>query len=108
MLRLFFMSLLAFAVWKLFFKKYDREHIPTSVFVIANVVAAILFAAGHLPATVGISGELTPLLLLRCFLLNGGFGLVFGWLYRKYGIAYAMAGHALFHIVSKLIWILFI
>ena len=108
MLRLFFMSLLAFAVWKLFFKKYDREHIPTSVFVIANVVAVILFAAGHLPATVGIFGELTPLLLLRCFLLNGGFGLVFGWLYRKYGIAYAMAGHALFHIVSKLIWILFI
>ena len=108
MLRLFFMSLIAFVVWKLFFKKYDKENIPTGVFVIANVVAAILFAAGHLPATISTFGELTPLILFRCFLFNGGFGLVFGWLYRKYGIVYAMMGHALFHIVSKLIWIIFI
>ena len=83
MLRLFFMSLIAFVVWKLFFKKYDKENIPTGVFVIANVVAAILFAAGHLPATISTFGELTPLILFRCFLFNGGFGLVFGWLYRK-------------------------
>ena len=34
------------------------------------------------------------LVLLRCFLLNGELGLVFGWLYRKYGIQYAMIGHA--------------
>ena len=78
------------------------------VFVIANIVVAIFFAAGHLPATISIFGTLTPLILLRCFLLNGGFGLVFGWIYRKYGIVYAMIGHALFHIVSKLIWIIFI
>ncbi len=108
MLRLFFMSLIALVVWKLFFKKYDKKNIPTSVFAIANVVAAILFAAGHLPATALLFGELTPLILFRCFLLNGGFGLVFGWLYRKYGIIYAMAGHALFHIISKLIWFIFI
>lgn len=42
------------------------------------------------------------------FLLNGGFGLLFGWLYRKYGIQYSMLSHALLHIVSKMIWILFI
>lgn len=107
MLRLFFMSLIAFVVWKLFFRKYGKENLPTSVFVIANVVAALLFAAGHLPATVSIFGQLTPMILFRCFLLNGGFGLVFGWLYRKYGIVYAMVAHAAFHIVSKLIWIIF-
>lgn len=108
MLRLFFMSLIAFVVWKLFFRKYDKENIPTSVFIIANVVAAMLFAAGHLPATLSIFGELTPLILFRCFLLNGGFGLVFGWIYRKHGIVYAMMGHALFHVVSKLIWFIFV
>lgn len=107
MLRLFFMSLIAFVLWKLFYKKYDKDSIPTRVFVIANIVAAILFAAGHLPATAVTFGELTPLLLFRCFLLNGGFGLLFGWMYRKHGIIYAMTGHALFHIVSKLIWLLF-
>ena len=108
MLRLFFMSLIAFVVWKLFFRKYDKENIPTRVFVIANVIAAMLFAAGHLPATLSTFGELTPLLLFRCFLLNGGFGLVFGWIYRKHGIVYAMMGHALFHVVSKLIWFIFV
>ena len=108
MLRLFFMSLTAFAIWTIFFKKYAKENIPRCVFVSSNVIAAILFASGHLPATFATFGELTPLILFRCFLFNGGFGLVFGWLYRKYGIVYAMAGHALFHIVSKLVWIIFI
>lgn len=49
-----------------------------------------------------------PLLLLRCFLLNGGFGLMFGRIYRKYGIQYAMVSHAVLHIVSKSIWLIFI
>ena len=42
------------------------------------------------------------------FLLNGGIGLLLGWLYRKYGLRYAMIAHAGCHLVSKLIWILFI
>lgn len=108
MMRLFFMSLIAFILWKIFARGYDRDSIPTWVFITANIVVATLFAAGHLPATLAIFGELTPLILFRCFLLNGGFGLIFGWLYRKYGIIYAMISHALFHIVSKLIWIIFI
>ena len=108
MLRLFFMSLIAFIVWKLFYKKYKKENIPTAVFVIANVVSAVVFAAGHLPATISLVGTLTPLLLFRCFLLNGGFGLVFGYLYRKFGLQYSIIAHATFHIVSKLIWIIFI
>ena len=40
--------------------------------------------------------------------MNGGFGLVFGRLYRKQGIEYAMLAHAGVHIVSKLIWLIFI
>ena len=108
MLRLFFMTLIAFAVWKLFFRKKDCHSIPTGVFVAANIIAAGLFAAGHLPATLLTFGELTPLLLVRCFVYNGGFGLLFGWLYRKHGIHYAMVSHAVLHIVSKFIWFLFI
>lgn len=108
MLRLFFMSLITLIIWKVFYRKLDRENIPTGVFAAANIIAALLFAAGHLPATLTIFGQLTPLIVFRCFLLNGGFGLIFGWLYRKHGIVYAMTSHALFHIVSKLIWIVFI
>ena len=103
MLRLFFMSLLAFLLQKLF----RRESGTTGVLIAANVIAAMLFAAAHLPATAMLM-ELTPMILFRCFLLNGGFGLVFGWLYRKYGLRYAMLAHAGCHVISKLIWILFI
>lgn len=108
LLRLFLMSLVAVLIWKLFFKSRDKEDIPQGVFMAANALCALLFAAGHLPATVTMFETLTPLVVLRCFLLNGGLGLVFGWLYRKYGIQYAMLGHAGAHIISKLIWLVLI
>ena len=105
MLRLFLMSLIAFLLHKLFGR--GRETPATWVLVAANIVAALLFAAGHLPTTALFMG-ITPMILIRCFLLNGTFGLLFGWLYRKYGLRYAMAAHAGCHVVSKVIWLLFI
>lgn len=104
MMRLFLMSLLALLMWKIFFRK--RESVPTGAFVAANIIAALLFAAGHLPSTAMLFGTLTPMLLFRCFLLNGAFGLIFGRLYRRYGIQYAMLAHMLFHAVSRTIWII--
>jgi hypothetical protein len=108
MLRLFVMSLLAFLIWKLFFRKAEKKQIPVGVFVAANLISAMLFAAGHLPATITAFGTLTPMLLVRCFLLNGAFGVWFGYLYRKYGLSYAMLAHALVHVVSDVIWAMFI
>lgn len=105
MLRLFMMSLVAFLLHKLFGKKNALP--STGILITANVVAALLFAAGHLPATFQMMGA-APILIFRCFLLNGSFGLAFGWLYRKYGLRYAMIAHGGCHIISKLIWILFI
>ena len=105
MLRLFLMSLIAFLLHKLFGR--GRETPATWVLVAANIVAALLFAAGHLPTTALLMG-ITPMILIRCFLLNGTFGLLFGWLYRKYGLRYAMVAHAGCHVVSKVIWLLFI
>ena len=103
MLRLFLMSLIAFIIQKI----SKKEVITNHILVVANIIAAILFATGHLPATAMTIG-ITPIILFRCFLLNGGFGLLFGRLYRKYGIHCSMIAHAGVHIVSKLIWILFI
>lgn len=104
MMRLFFMSLLAFLGWKIFCKK--KESVPTGVLIGANLIAAAAFAAGHLPVTIQTFGALTPMLLARCFLLNGAFGFLFGRLYRKYGIQYAMLSHMLLHIVSRTIWLI--
>ncbi len=105
MLRLFFMSLIAFVLYKLFGKKHDKPTV--AILIVANVVSALLFAVGHLPATAQLLG-LTPMIIVRCLILNGGFGLLFGWLYRKYGLRYSMIAHGGCHIVSKLIWIMFI
>ena len=72
MMRLFLMSLFAWVGWELFFRK--KNSVPEGILISANVLAALLFAAGHLPATVSFFGALTPLLVIRCFLLNGAFG----------------------------------
>ncbi len=105
MLRLFTMSLIAFILYKLFEKKKEKP--STTILIASNVISAILFAAGHLPATLILLGS-SPMVIFRCFLMNGGLGLLFGWLYRKYGLRYAMIAHGGSHVVSKLIWILFI
>ena len=105
MLRLFWMSLVAFVLWKIFDRK--NEYPSTAVLIASDILAALLFAAAHLPATAAMIG-LSPLTIFRCFLLNGGVGLLFGWLYRKYGLRYSMIAHGGCHIVSKLIWILFV
>ena len=104
MMRLFLMSLLALLGWKLFFRR--EEQVPVKVLIAANIIAALAFAAGHLPGTAQMFGELTPMLLLRCFLLNGAAGLLFGRFYRKYGIQYAILAHMLFHLVSRTIWLI--
>lgn len=105
MLRLFFMSLIILILQKLFFRKQDQ--IPQKVFIISNIISALVFAAGHLPATITLFGSLTPIIIFRCFLLNGGSGLIFGWLYRKYGIHYAMLCHAMVHFVMRMILLCF-
>ena len=105
MLRLFMMSLVAFVLHLLFERR--RDSVSTAVLVAANVVSALLFAVGHLPANDMMFG-LTPMIVIRCLLLNGVFGLAFGWLYRRFGLRYAMIAHGGCHVVSKLIWILFI
>ena len=104
-MRLFFMSLLVLIISKLFFK--NEKDIPASVFAAANIISALLFAAGHLPGTAAMT-TLTPLLLFRCFLFNGGLGLGFGYLYRKYGIGYAMIAHGFAHLISDLLMLIFI
>lgn len=106
LLRWFFMTLIVWILVLLFARKVEKENIPTWIYVVANIVAALLFAAGHLPTTLMLFGKITPIILLRCFLLNAGFAIVFGRYYRKYGIQYAMLAHGGIHLVSKVILLL--
>ena len=59
---------------------------------LAIVIAALLFAAGHLPAAAGLA-PLTPALITRTIVLNSLAGIAFGWLYWRRGLEAAMLAH---------------
>ena len=76
---------------------------------IANGIAALAFAAGHLPAVMLLFGaqtplELPPALLAEMLVLNGLVALVAGERYRRDGLAAAMGVHFWADIVWHVIW----
>lgn len=90
LLRLFLMSLLA---WLGKFISHTADGLPASgILWVANILAAIIFGLGHLPATATII-PLTPLVITRAIVLNGLAGVAFGWLYWKRGLEAAMISH---------------
>jgi len=90
LLRLFVMSLLA---WLGSFISKTSEGKPTTfVFWIANILAAILFGLGHLPAASALI-PLTTLVVICIVLLNAVAGIFFGWLYQTRGLESAMIAH---------------
>ena len=90
LLRLIVMSFLA---WLGKFISKTSEGKPTNtVFWIANILAAVLFGLGHLPAT-ALLIPLTPLVIIRAIVLNGLAGIAFGWLYQTRGLESAMIAH---------------
>jgi hypothetical protein len=66
--------------------------LPSGVFWTANIITAIIFGLGHLPATAAIVPLSTPL-VVRAVVLNGTAGIVYGWLFRRFGLEWAMASH---------------
>jgi len=90
LLRLFVMS---FFVWLGHFVSKTAEGKPTAAVIwIANILAAVLFGLGHLPALAPLV-PLTSIVIVRTIVLNGLLGIVFGWLYWKRGLEAAMISH---------------
>ena len=85
-MRFFLMSLVAWALFTLFKTKSPR------MMHTAILSAAILFGILHLPAMAALI-DLTPLIIFRTILLNSIGGIVFGYLYWKHGLEYAMLSH---------------
>ncbi len=88
LMRLGLMTLLAWAGAKI----TRRRRPGAGVFWTANVLAALLFGAGHLP-TLAALAPLTTIVVVRTLLLNGIAGMLFGWLYWRRGLLAAMASH---------------
>lgn len=97
MMRLFLVSLLVFILKKVFTRRDSALDIPDWIYNTAIFIAAMAFAVGHLPATITVLGLSTPI-IIRCFLLNGLGGLIFGYFYWKKGFAMAIASHITVHL----------
>lgn len=93
MLRLFMLSVLALGLQALATGGKPRSR-PLSAwaFWTANLAAALIFGAGHLPAAAALA-PLTTVLIVRTIVLNGLAGVVFGALYRRWGLEAAMLAH---------------
>jgi membrane protease YdiL (CAAX protease family) len=93
-LRLFLFSFIALAV------NYVSRRVGLSrnsgvsvrLFWTVNLVVAVIFGLGHLPATAEIL-PLTPLIVVRAIVLNGIIGLITGYLFWRRGIEMAILAH---------------
>lgn len=70
---------------------------------VAIAVSALLFALGHLPAAHLFLGSLNAPVVAWVIGVNSLFGIVFGWLYWRYGLEAAILAHGLTHVVSYLV-----
>lgn len=89
-LRLFVMTLLAWFVWKVAAR--GRPSPPPGVMWIAILLAAAVFAAGHLPTAAQI-WPLDAIVVARTLALNAIVGVPCGWLFYRHGLEHAMAAH---------------
>lgn len=64
-----------------------------AVVLAGNVVAALAFAALHLPQAIALFGSLTMSTLLVSLVGNGAVGILCGQLFWKRGLGYAVATH---------------
>lgn len=76
---------------------------------IGNVIAALAFGAGHLPAAMFLLGVTTPAaipapILLELIILNGMLGLVAGERYLRVGLVAAIGVHFWADIVWHVVW----
>ncbi len=95
LLRLFMLSIVALGiryVVGLVSNSEGSRSLSWPVFWLANIIAAVIFGLGHLPATAELI-PLTPLVVARAIILNGAIGLVAGFLYWRQGIEMAMICH---------------
>lgn len=91
------LSLLVWACWRISGAGFP---VPGWCYGVSITLSALLFAAGHLPVFLGLKIPIPPWFLLS--ILGGNFtgGLVFGWLFWRFGIEAAMLGHALAHVFA--------
>jgi membrane protease YdiL (CAAX protease family) len=98
LLRWGLMTALVWLAWRLLQRRSGAPRAASAW--LAIVVSALLFGAGHLPAAAVLVGELTGELVLFVVGVNAAFGVLFGFLFWRYGLEAAIIAHATAHLVS--------
>jgi membrane protease YdiL (CAAX protease family) len=101
-----------FGLWGLLFNwLFKRFNGRALTLWIANVISALAFGAGHLGTIMFLThasslADLSPVLLIEIFLLNGVIGLIAGERYMKDGLVAAAGVHfwtdVVFHVLYGL------
>lgn len=101
LLRWGLMTALVWMAWRLLQR---RQGSPKVAYIwAAIVVSALLFGLGHLPAAAAQVGVLTVDVVTFVVGANTVFGVLFGYLFWRYGLEAAMIAHALAHVVSHFV-----
>jgi membrane protease YdiL (CAAX protease family) len=88
-------------VWLAWRFLQHRRGAPRVTYIwLAIVVSAFLFGVGHLPAASALVGPLDVNVVVFVIGANAVFGLVFGYLFWRFGLESAMIAHALAHVVN--------
>jgi len=98
LLRWGLMTAFTWLAWRFFQGK--RGAVNPGLAWLAIAVSALLFGVGHLPAASYLIGSLNGPVVLFVVGLNATLGLLFGWLFWRWGLESAMVAHAVTHLAS--------
>jgi membrane protease YdiL (CAAX protease family) len=94
------MTCLTWLLWRMFQRR--GEAVRPAYVIAAIVASSLIFGLGHLPVAHFVLHGFTPVTLSWVIGANTSFGLVFGWLFWRWGLESAMVAHALTHLVNYL------
>jgi hypothetical protein len=105
-LRLFLLNGLAWLGNLLFGRKIGRP--GTALLWAANILSALAFGALHIPNIMAIGMPVDAVTVSSALVMNGIIGILFGWLYWKYGLESAMVSHFAADIILKVVLVFFL
>ena len=89
-MRFFLVSMIAFVIVRIGGRRLKQR--PGLAGISSTVLVAVLFGISHLPV-MKVLTELDAAIIARVILLNSIGGIVFGYLFVKRGLVYAMISH---------------
>jgi hypothetical protein len=105
-LRLFLLNGLAWFGGLLLGKKTGRP--GTAILWAANILSTLAFGALHISNILVVGMPVNVITVTTTLVLNGIIGILFGWLYWRYGLESAIASHFAADLILKVVYVFFL